>query len=248
MPTRVFAGDEGDYYSGMSFFNTRASTFQGSRLEAYLVARNRETGTTSWIFMDILSNTLIAHPKWGISGPNCTRPVCTTNPKGDILIDFKQDGTDRRIAFTGSLAGAPTRALEQDLWIMGNSSIAHSRAYQSKSDEPFAVVFDPLEVESALEVEPAAFAISHNSLLPSWVAPEVVKTTCFPWAQHYVADSPGRSTRVKDPVDMVTKFKAIAAMKGLKTFSARSIKVQFFAGIVLNAVALVSLVLFLLFR
>lgn len=246
--TRVFEGEEPAYYYGMSFFNTRASTFRGSRLEAYLVARDRETGITSWVFADILSDTLIAHPKWGITAPNCIRPVCTTNPHGEIIVDFTHTGDKRRIAFSGSLTGGKERPLDQDLWVMGNSSIAHSKTFQSSDDETFAVVFDPAEVEQALDIPPEAFTISHNSMLPAWVEPAVVKTTCFPWDQHYVADSPGRSTRVLDQADMMVKAARIAQMHDMKTFSARSIKVQFFTGIVLNAIALISLVLILLLR
>ena len=60
--SRIFADEEPEHYVGMGIFNTRASTFWGSRLEAYLIAEDKETGHPSWIFLDILSVLLLNRP------------------------------------------------------------------------------------------------------------------------------------------------------------------------------------------
>jgi len=67
---RLFIDDEPDYYMGIGNLNTRASTFWGTRMEAYLIATDKKTGLLSFIFIDILSNTIIALPDKGIADPN----------------------------------------------------------------------------------------------------------------------------------------------------------------------------------
>ncbi|MBN2482092.1 MAG: hypothetical protein JXB19_10150, partial [Bacteroidales bacterium] len=67
----LFEDDEPDYYMGIGNLNTRASTFWGTRQEVYLIATDKKTGLLSFIFIDILSNTIIALPTKGIADPNC---------------------------------------------------------------------------------------------------------------------------------------------------------------------------------
>ena len=64
--TKLFADDEPDHYMGIGNLNTRASTFWGMRQESYLIATDKETGILSFIFIDILSNTIIALPSEGM--------------------------------------------------------------------------------------------------------------------------------------------------------------------------------------
>ena len=92
--TRLFADDEPDYYLGIGNLSTRASTFWGVRQESYLIARDTKTGLLSWIFIDVLSNTVIAMPSRGIADPNSRQAVFTTNSRGDVFLDFKEDGPE----------------------------------------------------------------------------------------------------------------------------------------------------------
>ncbi|MFX1558905.1 MAG: hypothetical protein ACFFC9_16775, partial [Promethearchaeota archaeon] len=150
--TRIFSDEEPEYYLGMGVFNTRASTFWGSRLESYLIAEDKETGHPSWIFIDILSNTIIYLPSLGVTDRNCKNAIYTTSSKGDLLLDFKEDTTDRQIILTGNIINGKMRSLDQPLWVIGNTSIGHIRKFSDKNDDPFAVIFDPAEVEKALEI------------------------------------------------------------------------------------------------
>jgi hypothetical protein len=243
---RVFDGDPPEFYFGMGIFNTRASTFWGSRLETYLIATDRVTGITSWIFADILSDTIIAHPGTGIADPNCARAMYTTNSRGEVFLDFQQAKQDRGLELRGNLTRGTRRPLEQDLWIMGNASIGHVESFGGGSDEPFAVVFDPAEVASALDIPVADLRITRNTILPDFAEPALRKAVCFPFAQHYIADSPGRRTFVKDPGDMVVKYNEIASMDPLETFSAKSLKTLFLAGALASGVASVVLLAVLL--
>ena len=243
---KVFDADAPEYYYGMGIFGTRASTFCGARLESYLIAKDTVTGNTSWIFSDILSNTLIATPKKGITAPNCRTAVHTTNSKGEIFIDFRQNNSDRKLSMKGNLTNAQMRPLEQDLWIMGNTSIGHTKELSDGHDEPFAVIFDPAEVKQALDVPVQNLTMLANTLLPAWVDPAIGKSACFPFAQHYIADSPGCGTPVANPEDMVAQYHRIAALVDPKTFSAQPIKRQFVFGLALPVLACIILTILLL--
>lgn len=248
MKARIFADEEPDYYFGMGIFNTRASTFWGSRLEVYLIAKDTTSDITSWIFLDILSNTIIAHPAKGITDPNTTRAMYTTNSKGEIFLDFLKQKTGIGINLKGKITGGKMRPLEQDLWIMGNASVAFSKNYVRESGDPFAVIFDPAEVKQALDIPVQDISILSNTLVPDWADTTLVKAVCFPYSQHYIADSPGRRTFVKNPDDMVIKYNGFAEKKNMKTFSAKSVKIQLFLGMILSAAANIILLLLLLSR
>ncbi len=241
---KIFADDKPEYYYGTGIFNTRATTFWGARQESYLIARDKETGLLSWIFIDVLSNTLIAMPSKGIADPNSKTAFFTTNSKGEILLDFQEDKKGRQIALRGNLKRGKARKLDRDLWLLGNTSIAHSKELMDKSDDPFAVVFDPAEVETALDVPVKDFNITANTLFPDLMEKKLLKVLCFPYAQHYIADSPGCRTYVKDYDDMIGKYGELAKLKGMKTFTPKMIRNQLLVGLAILIVAVVMMHLF----
>lgn len=231
--TKLFDDDEPDYYMGIGNLKTRASTFWGTRLEAYLIARDIHTGLLSFIFIDILSDTIIALPDKGIANPNCRTAIFTTNAKGQIFLDIAEEKTNRRLSLTGNIRNGKLRKLDQSLWVMGNTSIGHSRRFVDGEDNPFAVIFDPAEVYEALDIPAEAIHITENSLFPRLAHPEISSVICFPFAQHYIADSPGCYTKVTDPDDLISKYNKIADYENYKTFSYRTIVKQVTAGIVI---------------
>jgi len=242
---RLFTGDEPEYYMGIGNLNTRASTFWGTRQEAYLIATDKKTGLLSFIFIDILSNTIIALPTKGIVDPNSKRAIFTTSSKGDVFLDIQEDKTHRRLSFTGSIKRGKMRMLDQDLWMMGNTSIGHCKKFTKGNDIPFAVIFDPAEVSEALDIPPEDIHITENTLFPGLAHPEISKAVCFPFAQHYIADSPGCYTTLKDRNDLVSKYNEIANYETFKTFSARTIVKQLFIGIAISILITVFLILIL---
>jgi hypothetical protein len=228
--TSMFADDAPDHYLGVGVFNTRASAFWGTRLEAYLIAEDKTTGLLSWIFIDILSDTLIALPTKGVSDPNSSTAIFTTNSKGEIFLDFQEKKTGRRLKLKGGLNGGIKRKPDQTLWVMGNTSIAHAKHLAGKREDPFAVIFDPAEVESALDIPVNDVVIAENTLFPGLAEEKISKVACFPFAQHYMADSPGCRTLIRNPDEMIDAYRKIALMPGLKTFSTKNIKRLFFIG------------------
>ena len=240
----VFAGEEADHYLGMGIFNTKASTFWGTRLESYLIAKDRETGLVSWIFIDIISDTLIALPSEGVADRNTKRAIYTTSSKGDVFLDIKEDRSGRRLHLRGNISRGVRRVLDQPLWVLGNTSIAHSRELAGNNEDPFAVIFDPAEVEAAMDIPLDDISLRENSLFPALAEPEPCKVLCFPYAQHYIADSPGCRTSIKNERDMVENYHRLAKLEGVKTFSTHGIKRMFLSSIILSI--LISMVLLIL--
>jgi hypothetical protein len=243
--TRLFTDDEPDYYMGIGNLNTRASTFWGTRQEAYLIATDKRTGLLSFIFIDILSNTIIALPTKGIADPNCKKAVFTTSAKGEVFLDIQEDKTNRKLLLTGSIKRGKIRRLDQQLWVMGNTSIGHCKKFANGDDNPFAVIFDPAEVSEALDIPPEDIHISENTLFPGLAHPEISRVICFPFAQHYIADSPGCYTTIKDRDDLISIFNKLADSEEFTTFSARTIVKQLFIGIAISILIAVFLILIL---
>jgi hypothetical protein len=243
--TRIFADDEPDYYLGIGNLSTRASTFWGVRQESYLIARDTKTGLLSWIFIGILSNTLIALPTKGIADPNSRNSIFTTNAKGEVFLDFSENGTNRRFSLTGSLRRGTRRRLDEEIWLMGNTSIGHSRAFAVGEDTPFAVIFDPVEVAEAWDVPTEDIRITEDTLFPGLAEREPSRAVCFPFAQHYIADSPGCRTFIKDRDDLIRNYNSLGASEKFETFSARTIVVQLSAGIAVTVLLAVLLALVL---
>lgn len=241
--TKLFADDEPDFYIGTGNLGTRASTFWGTRQEWYLIARDRESGLMSFIFIDILSNTLIALPSRGVGDPNCKRAVFTTSSKGEVFLDIQEKKTDRKFILNGSIKNGKMRDLDENLWVMGNTSIAHSKEIGQGDDKPFAVVFDPAEVREALDIPPENIRIKENNMFPDLAEKEISKVVCFPYAQHYIADSPGCYTKVKDPDDLIAKYNVLAARDKHVTFSAKTIVRQLLMGLGLSIIVAIILLL-----
>jgi hypothetical protein len=244
--TSMFAGDAPDHYLGVGVFNTRASAFWGTRLEAYLIAEDKTTGLLSWIFIDILSDTLIALPTKGVSDPNSSTAIFTTNSKSEILLDFQERKTGRHLKLKCGLNGGKKRNLDQTLWVMGNTSIAHAKHLAGKREDPFAVIFDPAEVATAIDIPVKNIILAENTLFPGLAEEKISKAACFPFAQHYMADSPGCRTVIRNPDEMIDAYRKIALMPGLKTFSTKNIKGLFFIGMAFFPLLSVILLILLL--
>lgn len=241
---RVFADDEPNYYFGIGNLNTRGSTFWGIRLESYLIAKDTKTGLLSWIFFDILSNTIIALPSEGVADPNSKDALFTTSSKGDIYVDIKDDHTDRQLVLKGNINRGKLRKPDQPLWVTGNTSIGHIKDLSDYGDDPFAVIFDPAEVGQAFDVPTEDIFITKNTLVPDFAEQELSKVICFPFTQHYIADSPGCRTYIRNRDDLIANYNKMTQMDEIKTFSTKTIKALFFTGIIISP--LISLLLLIL--
>jgi hypothetical protein len=241
--TRLFNDDKPDYYMGIGNLATRASTFWGTRQESYLIATDKKTGLLSFIFIDILSDTIIALASKGIADPNCKKAIFTTSSKGEVFLDIQEAKTNRKLLLTGSIKKGKLRKLDESLWLMGNTSIGYSKRLSNGDDNPFAVIFDPAEVEEALDIPAGDIRIIDNTLFPGLAEEEISRVICFPFAQHYIADSPGCQTTVKDRNDLISKYNELAKSGITKTFSARTIVKQLIIGFAISIAIVVILIL-----
>ena len=243
--SRIFADEEPGHYFGMGNLYTRASTFWGVRQEMYLIAEDKESGLLSWIFLDILSNTIISIPSEGIADPNTERAVITTNSRGDIFLDIKEAKSDREFVLKGNISDGKMRKLDQPIWVMGNTSIGHCKHLTDRNEHPFAVIFNPAEVEQALDIPIKDINISTNTLFPGLAEEEPCKVLCFPFAQHYIADSPGRQTKMKDENELISNYNNLGDPGTIRTFSANTIKNLLFVGIGISSVLALLFIIFL---
>ncbi|MBN2698024.1 MAG: hypothetical protein JXR52_04310, partial [Bacteroidales bacterium] len=191
------------------------------------------------------SNTIIARPSKGIADPNCKKAMFTTNSKGEVFLDIRENQTGRKFVLNGSIKRGKMRRLDQRLWLMGNTSIGYCKNLANSDDHPFAVIFDPAEVYEGLDIPAEDIRIIENSLFPGLAEPEISRAICFPFAQHYIADSPGCYTSVKDREDLISKYNVLANAKNHKTFSARTIVKQLLIGIAVSIIIAIFLVLLL---
>jgi hypothetical protein len=73
--------------------------------------------------------------------------------------------------------------------------------------------------------------------------PELCAAICFPYAQHYIADSPGCRTPVRNYGDLISTYNNLADAEGRKTFSARTIVMQIAVGIAVSLLVVAAIVL-----
>ena len=193
MKSRVFAGDEEKYYAIVSMFRLHTSTFWGARSEFYVVAKNRKTGLMSWVILDYLSNTISYDEKHGLRSAEAKKAVMTTTCAGKLLVDIAHATDGRRVACEADLSRHQRRALDERLWLEGNTSIAYGNEL-AKSGDLFSLTFLPEEMSEAWELPIESVTVEEFSWYPEIFGKQPVKTACFPFAQHMLSDSPGNST------------------------------------------------------
>jgi hypothetical protein len=115
--------------------------------------------------------------------------VITTTHAGDLVVDVKGDTSGQHLASTASLESASMRPLDQRLWLEGNLSVDYGGRLLDPDSVPFGLVFDPGEVERALEIPRSSVSVEHNTFVDGLCAPEPFEACTFPYAQHYQTSS-----------------------------------------------------------
>lgn len=193
MKSRAFVGDEEKYYGIVSIFRIHAGTFWGARSEFYVIAKNTKTGLMSWIILDYISDTISYDQKHGLRSAEAKQAVVTTTCEGKLLTDISNYADGRRVACEASLLNPKNRPLDEKLWIEGNTSIAYGREI-ADDGKLFSLTFMPEEMSQAWEIPLADVTVEELSWYPEAFDGELVQAVCFPFAQHMLSDSPGKST------------------------------------------------------
>lgn len=191
--TRVFAGDAEKYYGIVSIFRLHTSAFWGARSEFYVVAKNTKTGLLSWVILDYVSDTISYDQKHGLRSAEAKHAVVTTTCEGKFLADITNISDSRRVSCQASLLHPVARALDERLWIEGNTSIAYGKEIAGDG-KLFSLTFMPEEMSQAWDIPLTDVNIDELSWYPKVFNSKPCQAVCFPFAQHMLSDSPGQST------------------------------------------------------
>ncbi len=242
--TKIFEDDEPKYYSIFGCINTHTSAFWGLRVEFYIIAKNKNTNLLSWLIIDYDTNTISYDKKKGLCKPNSSKSIITTNYDGTLFVDVASD--KRKLVFDSDIKKGVMTKLDERLWLEGNLSIGYGKNI-SKKGEVFSLKFDSQEVEKALNIPANSINIESNTWYPGLFEDKPSRLVCFPYAQHYISDSPGFSSNLKNKKELETAINKIDFSK-IKVFSTKSIKIMFILGMLLSFTITTILIILLLVK
>lgn len=207
--TQIFEEDIPKYYTIFGCFNVHTSTFWGTRMEFNIIARNKRNNLVSWVIVDYDTNTISFDKANGLSSPTTTHCIHTTDFEGNVIVDIESKKYNRRLAFDSLITEGTMTLLDQTLWLEGNFSVGYGRALSLNSSEAFSLKFNPKEVQSALNIPREYLNIEVNSWYPGLFHEEPEQIVCFPYAQHYLSDSPGYFSKIKNVEEMNEQIDAL---------------------------------------
>lgn len=244
--TRIFEGDEPQYYCIFGCINAHTSGFWGSRVEFYIIAEDISTGLISWIIADYDTNTITYDPKNGLSDPNTKTSVITIDYSGELFIDMvNNDG--RKLVFNSDIKQGEMKALDKRLWIEGNLSIAYGRNKAQDGPGLFSLTFDPNEFEKALRIPTYSLTINENNWFPGLFKEKPTQLVCFPYAQHFLSDSPGHSSNLKSESDLNKAVNEVD-FNNINVFSTKSFKTILIIGGAISLITNIVLICLFLLR
>lgn len=211
VPTSMFADGDPRHVGILGAFNVHSSVLWGARVEFYLIAEDSRTGLLTWVICDYESNTINYDPGQGFSPSTTSRAVVTTSHRGEVIIDVRSKDSANHLSATAALPGATMRPLDQRLWIDGNLSIHYGGHLMEPSAQPFGLVFDPAEMEQALDLPLDAVTVDVNTFGTGILAGTPVEAACFPYAQHFLTPSYPRPSEIRDAEGLVAAVRSLAA-------------------------------------
>ncbi len=206
--TAIFKGGEEKYYAIFGIFNAHTSGFWGLRMEFYLIAEDEKTNLMSWVIIDYDTNTISYDPKNGLKKPNAKDSIFTIDFNGTIIADINNTQIERKLSFTSNIKNGIETKLDYRLWVEGNLSITYSPLL-SDSYDVFSLIFDPLEFEKGLRIDKSDLKITNNNWYTDIVDDQPDQVLCFPYAQHFLSDSPGAHSQIKRTEDIEKNINAI---------------------------------------
>lgn len=243
--TKVFNDGESKYYIAFASFNVKTSAFAGTRLEVNVIARSKETGLISWIIVDYDTNTLSHDALKGVIDYTTKKAIVTSDFDGNIIVDIDNEEKNRALVFDLDSNGAEYKIVERSFWLEGNLSVGYGRDISNNSPKAFAMKFDPREVEKAYRVDRDRVNVSKNTWYPGLFKAEVDEALYFPFAQHYLSDSPGSYSNHDNVDEMIKDFQELDLDK-IPPYSAESLRKMIKVGILTNSILISVLLLIIL--
>lgn len=245
--TKIFTDDEPKYYCIFGCVRAHTSAFWGSRTEFYVIAKDQNTGLLSWIIIDYITDTISYDSKNGLSSPNSSQSVMTIDYSGTIFIDIQKKDNSHKLKLETNIEKSGMKNLDQRLWLEGNLSIGYGRNLSDNGADIFALKFEPGEVEKALKIPVSNLRLESNTWYPGLFEKDPSQIVCFPYAQHFISDSPGHSSTIKNKNELISAVETIDFNK-IKVFSTKSFKTMFLVGMVISFIITVVLVLLLIIK
>ncbi len=230
-----------------SAFSARTSAFIGTRLEFYIIARNRETGLVSWIISDYETNTNSHDPKNGFCGYTSDPTVFTTTPYGELLVNFKNSKKNREFSVKIDLGSGSFDQLDEALWVEGNMSVDYGGELRDESSKNFSLIFDPVLMKEALNIPVDKIEITTNSYLDSIIETEKPESAAiFPYSQHFIIKQDLKRNELNDKTGLENQVRNFLDRTGFKTMSGNDIKKPLLVGFIVSSLVNLGIILFLL--
>jgi len=244
--TKIFDDDEPKFYGIFGCFNAHTSGFWGMRVEFYIIAEDTSTGLMSWIIVDYDTNTITYDPKNGFTDPNSSGSLITTDYDGQLHVEVKND-SGRMLVAKSDIEQGKMKALDNRLWVEGNLSIAYGKHKINGNPGLFSLIFNPKEFERALRLPKGSYQIEINNWFPGLFMDEPSEVACFPYAQHFLSDSPGHSSLLLDENALNEKVKSVDFSQ-ISVFSTKGISKMIIMGGILSAVTNTVLITLLILK
>lgn len=244
--THIFDQDEAKYYAIFGCFNVHTSAFWGSRMEFYVIAQDDATGLLTWVIIDYDTNTVSFDEKNGLSSSTTKQCILTTSYSGEVIIDIQGKDKHRNLILEADIKKGTNRTLDQRLWLEGNLSITYGSSLADES-KPFSVIFLSQEVDSALDISNADVRIRENGWFSDMLEKTPTQCLCFPYAQHFMSDSPGFSSEIMNREALENKVET-TDFASYPKYSSKSLKKSFQVGQVVSMSLIVILVILLLLK
>jgi len=210
----MYAGEKGKKCVIIGAFNVHTSVFWGNRLEVYIIAKNKKTGFVSWIIQEYETNTISYDPGRGFVMPDVKHTVLTTSFLGEVVLDVDGVASKNRISAIANVKKGEWKALNDKLWVEGNLSIDYSSELTDLKTKPFGLVFDPAEMEQALQIKDNDFEVRENTFLEGIIATQPFEVCCFPFAQHFYTTNIPMGHSIKNKTDLENRIYEINRLDG----------------------------------
>lgn len=239
--TSIFTNDEPKYYCILGTFKAHTSAFWGGRTEFYVIAKDKRTNLLTWVIIDYDTNTISYDEKRGLISPN-SKSTITINHRGELFVDINNFQSNRKLEYVFNVENSTMKNLDQRLWLEGNLSVGYGKELGDKEASVFSLKFEPCEVEKALEIDPEHVNIINNDWYKDILADKPSKIACFPYAQHFISDSPGYSSNLKSEQELVEAIQKIDFSQ-IKVFSTKSLKNMFIIGSIASFLLTTALII-----
>ena len=244
--TKIFVDDEPKYYCIFGCVRAHTSAFWGVRIEFYIIAEDEKTGLLSWIIIDYDTNTIGYDKKYGLRSPNSDNSIITINHRGKLFVDILNKN-NRKLVYDLNVESGKMANLDQRLWLEGNLSIGYGRDLSENTGDIFSLKFEPCEVEKALRIPNKCLNLEINNWYPGLFKKQPSQVVCFPYAQHFLSDSPGHSSQIKNEQELI-KAEQSVDFENINVFSTKFFKSMLLTSLIVSTLITATLIILLILK